>query len=308
MPPRTNRFQQLIYILKNHLASDATVTESALLIDRATGEEREVDVVIESLLAGHPHTIKIECRDHKRPQSVCWIDEMWGKHRDLPSGVLVLASSSGFTPNARGLAAKRGIELVEVDTSSETAQRIADRAHKLAVRLTSADPQSVVARIESVESGVSEEVNIESSDRLFLEDGRLASTGGGLVQMLVQELLDSNPAGDQPGVAGGGKQTFAIDLDPALFSYGAGEDPVYLYAKKNEDDAEVWKLTAIKITGPLIVEYQEVALSHSRVDKTDVSYGEVQVLNDNLLFVASTDGGVEHLSLRTSAGLVIQIN
>jgi hypothetical protein len=51
MPKRTNTFQQLVVILHEQIAGQATVVESEMLQNRVTGEEREVDVVIRSLPA-----------------------------------------------------------------------------------------------------------------------------------------------------------------------------------------------------------------------------------------------------------------
>ena len=48
LPQRTNEFQQLVHFIEERLAgSGATVTESKLLADSVTGEQREVDIVIE---------------------------------------------------------------------------------------------------------------------------------------------------------------------------------------------------------------------------------------------------------------------
>ncbi|MFL6052419.1 MAG: hypothetical protein ACJ72W_05800, partial [Actinoallomurus sp.] len=64
----------MVFFVKTHLAPDACVTESAMLIDRRTGEEREVDVLIEADVAGHTLRIGIECSDRKRPADVTWVE------------------------------------------------------------------------------------------------------------------------------------------------------------------------------------------------------------------------------------------
>jgi hypothetical protein len=47
MPKRSNYFQRLVLLVRNHVAAGATVTESAELIDKVTGTKREVDICIE---------------------------------------------------------------------------------------------------------------------------------------------------------------------------------------------------------------------------------------------------------------------
>ena len=49
MPKRTNFFQKLIYQLHKQLAGNAVVTESKMFIDKETGSQVEVDIVIESV-------------------------------------------------------------------------------------------------------------------------------------------------------------------------------------------------------------------------------------------------------------------
>ena len=59
MPKRTNLFQETVAIIQAHVA-DGTVTESAILVDRLTGREAEVDVLIETEASGYPLTIAVE--------------------------------------------------------------------------------------------------------------------------------------------------------------------------------------------------------------------------------------------------------
>ncbi|EPD5575229.1 hypothetical protein ACSBYH_004566, partial [Vibrio parahaemolyticus] len=61
MPKRTNFFQKLIYQLHKQLAGNAVVTESKMFIDKETGSQVEVDIVIESDVGLVPITIGIEC-------------------------------------------------------------------------------------------------------------------------------------------------------------------------------------------------------------------------------------------------------
>lgn len=101
----------MIALLESQLAPhDARVTESKLMKDEVDGIEREIDVIIEAEVGGHPVVIGIECRDHRRPATVTWIDQIIGKYQHLPVSNVVVVSRSGFSKNARAKAAKHKIE------------------------------------------------------------------------------------------------------------------------------------------------------------------------------------------------------
>jgi hypothetical protein len=118
MPKRSNPFQQVVALLHKQYVG-ATVSESKFLADSRTGDLREVDVVIDSDVAGYRLVTSIECLDHHRKATVEWVERMYGKHTDLPTNKLVLISRSGFTKGAKIKAASRGITLVALDQVAE---------------------------------------------------------------------------------------------------------------------------------------------------------------------------------------------
>jgi hypothetical protein len=123
MPKRTNDFQKLISMLTQLLGDNAVVEESKMLTDLASGEEREVDVYAEGTFAGHSVNIGIECRDHQRKQGVKWVEQMHSKHERLPTNLLILVSSSGFTSSAIAKANSDGIKTIaptQVDSDLAT--------------------------------------------------------------------------------------------------------------------------------------------------------------------------------------------
>jgi len=97
MPKRSNAFQELVALLERQLApSGATVYESKMLKDTRTGEDREVDIVIDTEVGVHPLRIGIEVIDRKRPTSSPWIESIAKKHEDLPIDKSIVVSRSGF--------------------------------------------------------------------------------------------------------------------------------------------------------------------------------------------------------------------
>lgn len=123
MPKRTNAFQELVAIIHSRLGNGWIVTESMFLPDGITGEMREVDVVAKATVANYDLYISVECRDHRRPADVTWIESMAKKHESLSTSKLVLWSRSGFTKAAVAKAAA-----LKIDTVSQATAAAADWA------------------------------------------------------------------------------------------------------------------------------------------------------------------------------------
>ncbi len=97
MPKRSTNFQDLIELIERQLApAGAKVVASKLLKDSRSGEDREVDIVIETKSGIHPVTIGIEVTEQKRPASSPWIEGISKKHEDLPINKSIAVSRSGF--------------------------------------------------------------------------------------------------------------------------------------------------------------------------------------------------------------------
>jgi len=97
MPRRSNAFQDLVALIEKQLSPfGANVYESKLLRDRRSGQDREVDIVIETIAGIHPIRIGIEVIDRSRPASTPWIESVAAKHEDLPIDKTIVVSRSGF--------------------------------------------------------------------------------------------------------------------------------------------------------------------------------------------------------------------
>ena len=108
MPRRSNLFQDVVGIIHRHMAGDAVIEVSAMLLHKVTGEQREVDVVIRSEVARHEVVVALEATSAARPSRCRMGREMLGKHRDLPTDKLVLVSEAGVTRQAREIAEDAG--------------------------------------------------------------------------------------------------------------------------------------------------------------------------------------------------------
>jgi hypothetical protein len=83
------------------------------------GEPVEVDVLIEDHVGEHPIRIAIECRDHGRPATLTWINELAGRYAVLPVDRVVAVSRSGFTKGARQRAHGSKVHLTTLAAAHE---------------------------------------------------------------------------------------------------------------------------------------------------------------------------------------------
>lgn len=115
MPQRTNRFQRLIALLNATLAGQAQVAESAMVTDKVTGEQREVDILIRTRAANYSVTIGIEVVALSRRAGTPWVEKMRGKHANLPVDKLILVSERGFSEPAIKKARFYNIETLTIE-------------------------------------------------------------------------------------------------------------------------------------------------------------------------------------------------
>lgn len=110
MPKRTNDFQRIVFLIQKILGDRAVVQESALLKDRETGNDVEVDILIRGDVAGTTVVIGVECVDRSRPSDIEWVRSMLKKHEDLPIDKPIFVSKAGFTRQAIAKAKANGAE------------------------------------------------------------------------------------------------------------------------------------------------------------------------------------------------------
>jgi hypothetical protein len=205
MPKRSNRFQRLIALLNATLADHAHVTESAMLTDAVTGEQREVDVLIRTRAATYDVAIGIEIVGWSRPAGTPWIEKMRGKHENLPTDKLILVSETGFSKPATKKARFHNIETLTIGEA------------------LSAD-WPLLSKLES--DGVFEitTINFKCSIVLLFDDGTQSqvearlntevSAGGAAapLERVVRTILDRQEFRDAlyPHITGAGEQDFWI--------------------------------------------------------------------------------------------------
>ena len=287
MPKRSNDFQRLVYLIRVNLAEGAKVTESKMMRDRLTKRFREVDVVIEGKVGNHPVTVSVECRDHKRVADVTWVDMMKSKHDRLDTNALILASRSGFTPEARNVAGKYGIEVFALeDVESTNIPQMMSSGSSLFLKSVTISTQKVNIKVAKTKELSEETISTTPDNLIYLEDGTELCQ----IRDLVDRLLKGNHARDY--LLNESKEDhvwFEFIWEPP--SDGDGKP---LYMKKIDPDV-LRSIESIRIIGPCNVEIGKFGMRHGKVGNVTVAWGKSNVAGRDAMAVTtrSTDGNTK---------------
>jgi hypothetical protein len=262
-------------MIKNHIAADATVTESKELIDLVSGERREVDVVIEANVAGHTVTVSLECRDHQRPQTVSWVEEMHAKHERLPTDRLVLVSRSGFTPGALAKAQSYGIEtVVPEDLTDEQAGDIARRVRMVYTKLNLRAVE-VIVWVAATGTERGEVVATRPDHDVFTESGEPIGPMMTIVQALMQQAQPG--FGDLIFDAPEDTKGFEVEAERPVLNIGDPPASHELYLQKIEPELHLRHVDKVKIAGTAQILRTEFPLRRGQLQQTVYSWGEATV-------------------------------
>lgn len=281
MPRWSNEFQRLIFLVKQQVAADCTVTESKMLLDRLSNSLREVDICIERSVADHLVTVCIECRDHKRKADVKWIEEMKTKHERLPTNALVLVSRSGFTREAKSVAAIYNIETLSFDeVTADSVGRLFGELSSIWSKVIFITPTKVVITVSATDQLPSESVIALPDNALYNSDGVECGT----VLSLLQFFLNSK------------------ELLNDVLSRGLHEHKCLVAGWPNPLDTQGKPLCLLKLESSILREIElievtseckfdinEFRLKRGRLGKTDVAWGNGTILGNAALLVASQD-------------------
>ena len=304
VPKRTNFFQDIVALVHRHLAPEATIEESAMLVDRHTGFEAEVDVVMRQEVGGYSVTISVEAMSEARGATVEWVREMDSKHSQLETAQLVLVSAHGFSPQAESFARSKRIlticpEDLEDGNLTQTVLRDYDQLYPRTIsssidhiRLRTAPP----ARQETVE------FTPPANPQLFTAAGveltALSDAAEATINAFMAEhmggLLAQIPL--DPGKVGITIETEGPSwtIQPAHFS--KPEIPHLRADNRGEQVEELWPITAVSIDVTIEIRSEDpLVLTHKRFgDSAIVSFGPLELAGRRGVFVATdSKAGVE---------------
>jgi hypothetical protein len=295
MPARSNEFQKLVYLIRHNLANgNAEVTESKMLKDLVSGEEVEVDVCIEGLMAGQPIIVSIECRDRSRKADRNWIFEMKGKHERLPTHALVLASAKGFSKSAVEVARSFGIETVWLDEVEDSSFPVALRnAMSLWHRTITITAERVWFVVDATAAMPSERVRVSADQNVYDPSGAYQGTASNVVAAAL----------NAPAV---GRLLLEEDVPDAKW-FSLSWDNTAAGAEMCLEKIEprvLRRVVSIEIEGPCVITVSEFRLKRAKIGKVHFAYGTAHTFDRQFTFVATRDEvGTEKISAHVCAAL-----
>jgi hypothetical protein len=111
-------FEQQVHRIHELLSdTDAIVTWNDRILDPdSEGRGRQIDVTVRR----GEHLTLIECRSHKAPQDVTWIEELIGRRISLRANAVIAVSASGFSAGAIAKGNTHNIALRDLRELSDT--------------------------------------------------------------------------------------------------------------------------------------------------------------------------------------------
>jgi hypothetical protein len=264
-----------------------------MLTDRVTKRKREVDVCIEGHAGGHPVVVSLECRDQRRIADVTWVDAMKAKHDRLPTNALILASRSGFTPEARDAAAAYGIQTFSLsDVDEVDFSALLGLKSSLWAKTVTLTPEKVLVRVRPAPTLAGETVAVKPDNLVY-------SSGGnelGQIRVLVEAVLKSQRTLEYLLSEGKGDHVwFEMSWDPPRDHL---DNPLFMKMIAPEMLREI---ESIQIKGPCKFEITQFGMRAGRLGDVHLAWGKTEVLGRAALIVATKDtAGVEKLSIKFS--------
>lgn len=109
--PHWREFERLVALLESHFRPQGAIIKSPdHILDKITGELRQVDASIRLNEDSTPVLITIECRKRKAKPDTTWIEQLNQKHIDIGASFTIAVSSAPFTEPALKKARYYGIE------------------------------------------------------------------------------------------------------------------------------------------------------------------------------------------------------
>jgi hypothetical protein len=276
VPKRTNLFQDVVSVIYEHLAGKAVKEESAMLVNRLTGEEREVDVVLRTTTAGHETVIAIEAAGRTRRAAVDWVEQMIGKHKNLPTDKVVLVSEAGFTHQAETLAAAENmVTLTPTELAGDDpAYRIVNAVPSLWPKTISLTPESAPRCGSSAPAKASSGLGRPPISMSSVATGRrrqrccrstpICSTSN--FERVAEQIGLADIAEDM-------ERFFTLTVGPG-WEVRIDDRPQRLYARWDDrpDGPELHAIDALEFIGKAFIRVGEIKLTHKQLGAIDVNY------------------------------------
>ncbi len=302
MPKRSNLFQEVVALVHKHMAGDATVVESAMLRHRLTGEDREVDVVVRSTIAGQEVVIGIEATAGGRPATVQWVEQQHAKHAQLPTNKLVLVAQGGFAATARQLAEAYGIVAISPEdlAAGDPTFDIVNNLKSVWAKLYSASSTSVIVRIDHPQLGQVVEITDPPAELNIYKAG-----GADLCPLkdLVDLALETHAAeysrgADTKDQAHAASQSFSLTIDPFVVNVNDVPSTVYARWVAEDGSSALHAIMSLHIKGESTTAVHELRLNHKRLGEVSAAYADFQAAGKSAALIATAFAGEERVVVR----------
>lgn len=290
MPRRSNEFQKLVYLAKKHWTEATGIEESRMLQDRITGKMREVDVCITGDVGGHNLIVSLECVNRSRKADVTWVEQMKEKHARLPTNMLVLYASAGFTAEAVALAKASGIEAVALEQVEEGyVTELMGRSGDMVVVRYRLDPTKVVAVVPELGDLPAERVNLMPDNLVFYGNGTDAPS----LRSVVDDFLHSQEVREQLVKEATVEHEGFVIARPDFLDKEGNE----LYIEKMEPKV-FRRIAGLLVEGTCAFEHTRFPLRHGNLGELRVSWGAAEIDGRNTVLVVSpTKEGMAKLTI-----------
>lgn len=285
MPARSNPFQDMVALLTQVMREDEsiTVTPSAMLPDVVTGEPREVDILVETIVAGHKVNVGIECRAHKRPQAVTWVESVRSSHADLPVHLSVLVSESGFYKPAVEKAQHYGMRTITPrEVTPGFVGAVVNALDKVVTKRAHFRVKAAWLQIR-MEDGEQPWVEAFPDAPVFAHDGTEIDNVGFILKGLVE---------DNPRQRAHLKTATDKDKYMRIHTNGPTYDgqPVCIIPVLEGEAMPPVPIVGVHIEGPVAVDLIEIPLIHGDYDGTPYSTGSIEHDGMRVSVVATESG------------------
>lgn len=288
-------------MIHRHLAGSATVQESEELTHRVTGRRREVDVVIRAQVAGHEVVVGVEAT--MKRGTTGWVEQMLGKHAELPTDRLVLVAERGFDVPARQLAEAKGAAVIapeELSAADAGVSVISKITHATPIALELV-PREVVLQVQR-SGGRLRKTSPDVRTPVLRADGSAIVSLSDLVMRTLRrgwgqardsvDLSDPESATHEFKLNLGGKQR------PMTHASDGLAIPVYL---DEGDGRGLSRIVSVRIAGDFSISAARLPLQHRRFGDTLVAHGETDLGGRRALVVVTEHEHDARLSVRVDA-------
>jgi Restriction endonuclease len=200
----------------------------------------------------------VECRRHKEPQDVTWIEELMGRRTSLGADAIVAVSASGFTQTAKEKANRYGIILRDTATLSRKEVENWGRRWKLTVQYCEFSAVQCVVKMQGPQ--------LAAEPTLTDQNGQPVSPL--LWRMLIQDVMHKLQDDKWPGLP----SRIQVAVSAPLLVNGKPPAAMELHASVRRVSQPVELASVVVYADPISAE------SHAAVAKYQL--GETEIIEN----------------------------